>query len=126
MLATVFAAAALLQHGSCQSGGPDRSRTAAEAAQAYVQGLAARDPGPIRWVTRPGALWRSPSGTITDAEFYDRLQSSELPNQYTVTTGMIGTARQAAIVTRLRGVEGSETLTVLTVEDGCIVNVQLF
>lgn len=126
MLTTVFAAAALLQYGSCQSSGPDRSRTAAEAAEAYVQGVAARDPGAIRWVTRPGTLWRSPTETMTDAEFYERLQPSDLPNQHLVITGLIGTARQVAIASRVKGIEGSEALTMLTVEDGCIVNVQLF
>lgn len=126
MLATLLTTAALLQYGSCQSGGPDRSRTAPEAAQAYIQGLAARDPGPIRWVTRPGTLWRSPTETITDGEFYARLQPVEHPNQSPVVVGMTGTADHVAVVTRLRGVAGSETLTVLTVENGCIVGVQLF
>jgi hypothetical protein len=63
---------------------------------------------------------------MTDAEFYERLQSSDLPNQHLVITGLIGTARQVAIASRVKGIEGSEALTVLTVEDGCIVNVQLF
>ncbi len=126
MFATLVAAATFLQFGSCQSGGADRSRTAAEVAQAYVEGLAARDPGPIRWVTRPGTLWRSPTGTLTDAAFYERLEARDRPYQYPVITGMIGTATRIAIATRTRGVEGSEVLTVLTVQDGCIVEVQQF
>ena len=61
-----------------------------------------------------------------DAKFYERLQSSDHPNQYRVITGMTGTATQVAITTRMRGGEDNEALTVLTVEDGCIVKVQLF
>lgn len=126
MLFITLAATALFQYGSCQSGGPDRSRTAAEAAQAYVRGLSTRDPGAIRWVTRPGAMWRSPSGSQTDEAFYESLQPSNRPNQYPVVTGMTRTINRIALVTRLRGVEGSGTLTVLAVENGCIVNVQTF
>lgn len=126
MLMMMFAATAALQYGSCQSGGPDRSRTAAEAARAYVQGLVERNPEPIRWVARPGATWRFSTEAITDAEFYERLKPTEYPNQYPVITGMTGTATEVAIVTRLRGVEGSDRLTVLTVEGGCISNVTVF
>lgn len=119
-------ALALFQYGSCQSGGPDRARTAPEAARAYIQGLEERDAGPIRWVTRPGAVWRLRRETLTDLEFYERLKPTDKPNQYPVITGMAGTGTEIAIVTRFRGVDDSEALTVLTVEDGCITSVTAF
>lgn len=117
---------AVFQYGSCQSGGPDRSRTAPEAARAYIQGLEERDAGPIRWVTRPGAVWRLGGETLTDLEFYERLKPTDKPNQYPVITAMAGTSTEIAVVTRLRGVDDSETLTVLTVEGGCITSVTVF
>lgn len=119
-------ALAVFQYGSCQSGGPDRARTAPEAARAYVQGLEERDAGPIRWVTRPGAVWRFPNETLTDREFYERLKPTDKPNQYPVITGMAGTATEIAVVTRLRGVVDSEALTVMTVDNGCITSVTVF
>lgn len=126
MSVTTALAMALLQYGSCQSGGLDRSRTPAEAARAYVQGLVERDPGPIKWVTRPGALWRYRNETITDLAFYERLKPDAYPNQYPVVTGMTATGTEVAVVTRLRGVDVPAVLTVLTVEDGCISGVTIF
>lgn len=118
--------AAFLQYGSCQSGGPDDSRTAPEAAQAFVEGVASREDGPIRWVTRPGTVWQFDTGTMTDAQYYARMAPREYPNRRPVVTGMAGTSNQIAVVTRIRGVPGSDLLTVLTVEGGCITAVRVF
>ncbi len=126
MSVTTALAMALLQYGSCQSGGPARTRTPAEAARAYVQGLVERDADPIKWVTRPGALWRYRNETITDTDFYERLKPNAHPNQYPVVTGMTATVNEVAVVTRLRGVDETDVLTVLTVEDGCISGVTIF
>lgn len=124
----VFAAlaAAMLQYGSCQSGGPDQSRTAPEAAQAFFEGVASREQGPVRWVTRPGTVWQFENETMTDAQYYARMAPREHPNRRPVVTGMTGTGDQIAVVTRIRLLAGSELLTVLTVEGGCITAVRVF
>lgn len=120
------ALAAVLQYGSCQSGGPDRSRTSAEVANIFLQGLVDRDFAGVSWVTRPGALWRSGDTVRTDAEFYAALRADEWPRRRMVVTGLIVNRANAAATATVRGDPSSERLIVLDISEGCVTEVRTF
>lgn len=124
MLAVTLAA--LLQYGSCQSGGPDRSRTAAEVAGAFFEGMTTRKASPIRWVTRRGTVWRSGTSATSDVAFYDQLEADVWPIRRLVVTGMIVNASTVAATTVIRDEPHTESLAVLRIEEGCVTAVQIY
>lgn len=121
-----LALAAMLQYGSCHSGGPDRSRTAAEVAGTFFEGLQARKPDTIRWVTRRGVVWRAGETVTTDQDIYAQLETDEWPVRRLVITGMIGNGATVAATTVVRGDPDSETLTVLSIAEGCVTEVRVY
>ena len=121
-----LALAAMLQYGSCHSGGPDRSRTAAEVAGTFFEGLRTRKPDAIRWVTRRGVVWRSGETVTPDEEVYSQLEVDEWPVRRLLITGMIGNGATVAATTVVRGDPDSETLTVLSIAEGCVTEVRVY
>lgn len=117
---------AMLQFGSCQSGGPDTSRTTAEVASTFFEGLTARKPEAIRWVTRRGTVWRSGDTVTSDTEVYAQLETDEWPIRRIVVTGLIVNGATAAATTVVRGDPSSETMTVLSIAEGCVTEVRVF
>lgn len=121
-----FALAAMLQYGSCQSGGADGSRTAAQVANTFFEGMTTRKPGPIRWVTRPGTIWLSGDTVKTDDEIYAGLEVDVWPVPRLVVTGITGNGSTVAVTTVVRGDPESEILTVLSIDGGCVVEVRVY
>lgn len=118
------ALALALQFGSCRAS-PDRSRTAAEAADIFLKGIETRDVTPLWWVVRPGASFQIDGQTYTDAEFYASLATDETPTRNLVITGLTSTATMVAATTVYRGGADSPTMTTFRFAEGCITAVTI-
>jgi hypothetical protein len=114
----------ILQAASCQNGPLAEPPVVGVTAQRFLDAVQARDVPALQKVTRPGAVWLTGETTYSDTQIYELLRSDNSARERVDVIEMIGTDRTVAIITALRDVADSDDLTVLSIEDGCIVRVE--
>jgi len=119
----IVALAAILQLGSCQAASPDRTRTAAEAADIFFKGIEERDETALWWVVRPGAAFVIDGQAHTDTAFYASLAGDKSVQKNLVITALTSTQTTVTATTVYRGGADTPTLTTLTFANGCITDV---
>lgn len=115
---------ATLQFGSCQAT-PDEARTAAEAADVFLDALDARDERAMRWVVRPGTPFVLDSETRTDETFYAAMSAERGLRTKMVILDLEATADRVSVVTAPRGRAADATRIVLEFADGCVTRVTI-
>ncbi len=120
MIATALAM--LLQFGSCQAT-PDRSRTAAEAADIFLDGIEERDQTALWWVVKPGTVFTIDGQPYADEVFYASLVADTSPRQNLVIVSLTSTATEVGVSTVYGNDPKAKTRTTLTFADGCITAV---